>query len=237
MDERHWWFASKLQETFHFGGYDNPTLLEDFLSEPEVVELINNFLAPGEPRKLFFYCDEIPTDTSGSRAPSASSRRLHIAAQLTQDVVSGGRVCLYVLRRDIGGEVDVSQMEKELFCGEIRHSILSSLASVLTEAYAPLLHCQKNWGECSKDNTTNFLQNFDKFSGMLTEMATQVQINQSQLQQPARELWSDLLQQHGKGPLLGEVLTECEALMADWISTTESLLIETTDERYVHGVW
>jgi len=42
MAERHWWFASKLQETFHFGGYDNPTLLEDFLSEPEVVELIND---------------------------------------------------------------------------------------------------------------------------------------------------------------------------------------------------
>ena len=233
MDERHWWFASKLQETFHFGGYDNPTLLEDFLSEPEVVELINDFLAPGEPCKLFFFCDELPSSTSGSRAPSASSRRLHIAAQLTQDVVSGGRVCLYVLRRDIGGEVDVSQMEKELFCGELRHSVLSSLASLLTNAYAPLLHSQKNWGECSEDSTTNFLQNFDKFSGMLMETATQVQISQCLLQRPTLELWNDLLHQHGKGPFLGEVLMECEALVADWISTTESLLIETTDERYM----
>ena len=229
MDERHWWFASKLQETFHFGGYDNPTLLEDFLSEPEVFELINDFLAPGEPCKLFFYCEAPAGD---SRAPSAS-RRLHVAAHLGKDVISHGRVCLYVLRKDVGGEVDVTQMEKELFCGELRYSILCSLASQLTEAYVPLLHSQRDWGECSEEVVSTFLQNFTKFSCSLREAAAEAQTFHPVLQTPSVELYAELQLYHGKAALLPvELLTESESLVADWISTVEGLLIETTDERW-----
>ena len=38
MDERHWWIAGKLQESFHIDGYDKPTLLEDFLYEIPTIE-------------------------------------------------------------------------------------------------------------------------------------------------------------------------------------------------------
>ncbi len=234
MDERHWWFAAKLQETFRFGGYENPTLLEDFLSEPEVVDLINEFLAPGEPRKLFFYCDEIPTSPAlgESHIPSATYRQLHITAQLTQDVISHGQVCLYVLRTDVGGEVDVTQMEKQLFCGELRHSVLSSLASLLTEAYAPLLHTQRNWGDCSLDNISYFLQHFDKFSLALLDTASSAQIHQPRLRQSTLNVEAFQQQAGGKGfASLGDLVIECEAVVADWVGTIESILIETTDER------
>ena len=249
MDERHWWFAAKLQETFHFGGYDNPTLLEDFLSEPDVVDSINNFLSPGQPNKLFFYCNAvpsgsyIPTPTPGSglqaSESSPSNRQLHITSKLTTDVVSQGCVCLYVLRRDVRGEVDISQMEKELFCGELRHSVLSSLASLLAEAYTPLLHSQRKWGECSKERVSNFLQNFDRLSHTLLEASTRAHAEQPMLQWPSYELKNDLQQSQNAskmsnkgGTPYAEILMECEALIADWISTIESLLLETTDERY-----
>ena len=239
MDERHWWFAAKLQETFHFGGYDNPTLLEDFLSESHVIELINAFLAPGEPHKLFFYCDT-PVSASPSTPlgdPIPLSRQLHILPQLSKDVLSEGCVCLYVLRRDTGGEVDVTQMERELFCGELRHSVLSSLASLLTEVYTPLLYSQRNWGECSEESIINFLQSFDKFSNSLLETAIQAQVHHPLLRRPSQELRYELAghQVSGTGgrgiALLGEVLMECEALVSDWIGTIESILIEATDER------
>lgn len=250
MDERHWWFAAKLQETFHFGGYDNPTLLEDFLSEPDVVDSIINFLSPGQPNKLFFYCNAVPsgsyspTPTPGSglqaSGSSGSNRQLHITSKLTTDVVSQGCVCLYVLRRDVRGEVDISQMERELFCGELRHSVLSSLASLLAEAYTPLLHSQRKWGECSEERVTNFLQNFDRLSHTLLEASTRAHAEQPMLQWPSYELRNDLQQMQNaskmssKGATLyAEILMECEALIADWISTIESLLLETTDERYV----
>lgn len=228
MDERHLWFGSKLQETFHFGGYDNPTVLEDFLSDPEVVDVINDFLAPGEPRKVFFYCDESPRD--GSRTPSAS-RRLHATSELTSDTLSRSQVCLYVLRAETEGEVEAAQMERELYCGELRHSVLSSLASLLSEAYTPLLHSQKNWGECSDAAVTSFLQNFDKYSSALLNSATLSQTQRPLLQRPSPELRAELQNLQGRSVLSVETVEDCEGLVGDWISSLEGLLLEATDER------
>ena len=230
MDERHWWFASKLQETFHFGGYDNPTVLEDFLSDPDVVDLINEFLAPGEPCKVFFYCDEPPSD--GSRTPSAS-RRLHATSELTIDAVNRGQVCLYVLRAHTDGEVQAAQMERELFCGELRHSVLSSLASLLSEAYNPLLHSLKHWGECSDAAVTNFLQNFDKYSSNLLEAATISQTQRPLLLRPSLELRAELQILQTRSVLSVDTVCECEGLVGEWINSIEGLLLEATDERYV----
>ena len=233
MDERHWWFASKLQETFHFGGYDNPTLLEDFLSQPDVVDLINRFLGPGEPNKLFFYCDELPA--GGARAPS-TSRQLCVVSQLGKDIIYLGKVCLYMLRINTGGEVDLTQMEKEIFCGELKHSVLSSFAALLTEAYGPLLHSQKDWGDCPHETVTNFLQNVSKFSASVMDLATFSQIHQSPLQRPSAALRNEIIQSQSKGLLSGDadLLTSCESLVNDWIGTIESLLMDTTDERLCH---
>ena len=255
MDERHWWFASKLQETFHFGGYDNPTLLEDFLSEPDVVELINKFLSPGEPRKLFFYCDATPPSSHCSpvpshggevqTTPSIPSRRLHIVSGLTRDVLAQGCVCLYVLRKNAETEVDASLMERELYCGELKHSVLSSLATLLAEAYNPILHSQRNWRECSDETVTNFLQNFSKFSAALSDSAMKAEMYQPILQRPSHDLKSYL--SHGqelqpRGGAVGgaaggarrweEAMEECETLVGDWIGTLESILIDAMDERY-----
>ncbi len=244
MDDRHWWFASKLQETFNFGGYDNPTLLEDFLSELDVVDLINKFLAPGEPRKLFFYCDAAPPSSHCSPIPShretqspiGPSRQLHTASQLTKDVLARGCVCLYVLRKNTEAEVDASMMDKELYCGELKHSVLSSMATLLSEAYNPILHSQRNWRACSDETVTNFLQNLNKISNSLFDSALKAQMYQPVLQRPSAELRGTLVHGQdvrglGAGKKLDEVVEECEALVADWIGTVESLLIDATDER------
>ena len=57
MDERHWWIAGKIQESLKVGGFDNPTLIEDFMCKPETLDMINEFLQPGGPCRLFFFCD------------------------------------------------------------------------------------------------------------------------------------------------------------------------------------
>ncbi|XP_065832198.1 uncharacterized protein [Oscarella lobularis] len=51
MDDRSWWFATKLQEAFTFGALDSPTLLEDFLTTPETADLISIFLTAAGPTK------------------------------------------------------------------------------------------------------------------------------------------------------------------------------------------
>ena len=193
MDERHYWFASKLQETFRFGGYDNPSLLEDFLSDFEVAETISRFLGPGEPGILFFYCEEEATDRETAIAASGFSRQLHVTSQLRKDVLSKSKVCLYVLRRNLAGEVDTSQLDKELFCGELRHSAISSLSTLLTEAYAPLLKRQRDWGACTRENVSNFLQTFDRLSSALSESAAEVLAHQVILHRPSAALHRTVL--------------------------------------------
>ena len=236
MDKRHWWFASKLQETFHFGGFDNPTLLEDFLTDPDVTELINSFLAPGEPRKLFFYCDGPTPLKDGSSfnyvtlAPTVSPRRLHATSELTSEALNRGKVCLYVLRADASNEVEPSQMERELFCGEIRHSALSSLAALLCEAYNPLLHSQKDWGECSEAAVASFLETFDRHSSALLETASLSQARRQLLPRPSAELQA--MQQHRRTNVLSmDMVAECEELVGGCINYIEGLLLEATDER------
>lgn len=235
MDERHWWFATKLQETFHFGGFDNPTLLEDFLTDPDVMDTINSFLGPGDPCKLFFYCDEPPPTRDGSRSTSASSRRLRAALELSSEALNrGGKVCLYAVRSDTSREVEPGQMEKEVLCGEIRHSVLSSLAGLLCEAYNPLLHSQSDWGDCSEPAVASFLENFDRQSSALLDAAFLSQTRRPVLPRPAPELQLQQLSCGGGGGramLSMETVGECEGLVSEWINCIDSLLMDVTDER------
>ena len=236
MDERVLWFAGKLQETFRFGGYDNPSVLEDFLADFEVAELITKFLSPGEPRKLFFYCDETREEEPG-RSSCTLYRQLRVTSKITKGFsssVQNDHVCLYVLRKDPAKEVDISSMDKELYCGEIRQSVLASLSTLLSNAYSPLLHSQSDWGECSKESVLSFLTGFDKLTTVIQEMATQSLSHEPLLRQPSPSLRSLLMHFQVAGNrinLSDKAVSECETVMADWIAVIEGLLIDTTDER------
>ena len=236
MDERHWWFASKLQDTFHFSGYDNPTLLEDFLSDYEVSELISRFLGPGEPRKLFFFCEAITPDDI--RTPSLSNRQLQVTSRPDKDILGRAidRMCMYVLRRGIFGDVDITDIDREVYCGEIRQSVLVNLSILLTEAFTPILHEQNNWGDCSKDDCVSFLQTFDRLATILHDNAALALTKEQNLSQPSprlREMLVTIQSQHpGRAAITNEALLgDCESLLADWMSFIEGVLIEVTDER------
>lgn len=162
MDERHWWIAGKIQESFHIGGYDNPTLLEDFLCEPDTLSLINEFLNPGRLCRLFFYCEKPESGT-------ISTRQLHITSAIANVKVSENTSMLYFLRHHVNNEVDPTHMERDVFCGEIKGGILENFSALLAEIYVPLLKSQKDWGECTTENQMQFLHNIDKFMTSLSE--------------------------------------------------------------------
>jgi len=222
MDDRHWWFASKLQETFHFGGYDSPTLLEDFLSEPDVIKLINSFLGPGEPLKLFFYCDFIDQQVTGE------SRNLNVVTALNKNTAFEGGVCLYALRRESFLEVEAVHLEKEICCGELKYSVLTSFSTLLTEGFLPLLKSQKQWKDAPKDIVTQFLQTLDKYTQVVLEPVSQGY--QPLLTKPTVPLPSELMQPAKSSTLL-EFQEDCEELVGDWISTIETYLLEGMDEK------
>ena len=222
MDDRHWWFATKLQETFHFGGYDSPTLLEDFLSEPDVIKLINSFLGPGEPLKLFFYCDPIDQQLTGE------SRTLNVVTTLSKGTVFDGGTCLYVLRLESHAEVETLQLEKEVCCGEIKFSVLTSFGMLLTEGFLPLLKSQQQWKEASKEVVTQFLQTLDKYTQVIAEPVSQAY--QPLLTKPLVPVKTEMIQS-GKSTTLLELQEDCEELAGDWMSTIETYLLEGMDEK------
>lgn len=222
MDDRHWWFATKLQETFHFGGYDSPTLLEDFLSDPDVIKLINSFLGPGEPLKLYFYCDPIDQQVTGE------SRTLNVVSTLNKDTVFDRGTCLYVLRRESHMEIEQVQLEKEVSCGEIKFSVLTSFSTLLTEGFAPLLKTQQHWKEAAKETVTQFLQTLDKYTQVIAEPVSQAY--QPLLTKPTVPIKTEMVQS-GKSTTLLELQEDCEELAGDWISTIETYLLEGMDDK------
>lgn len=241
MEERQWWFASKLQDTFRFSGYDNPSLLEDFLSDYEVSELIGKFLGPGDPKKLFFYC-EITSDNDDTRTPSLSNRQLQVTSQPNKDILGKAvdNVCLYCLRRGLVTEVDMSLIDSEVYCGEIRHSALVDLSTLLSEAYLPLLHAREDWGACLPEERSGFLQTFDRLTSNVRDSAAHVLANERNLLQPSARLRESLTMvqtQHtgGRGLFANEVVLEqCEELVVEWMAFIEGVLIEALDDRYVY---
>ena len=170
MDERHWWIAGKIQESFHIGGYDNPTLLEDFMCETGTLDMINDFLGAGGPCRLFFYCDRPESGV-------LSTRQLHITDSLAtlKDVCVEEITILYFLRHHVNTEVDATRMEKDVFCGELKGNTVDTLSSLLTEIYIPIFKAQRDWGHATQENQQVFMNNIDKFISTLVESTSNSQ--------------------------------------------------------------
>ena len=168
MDERHWWIAGKIQESLKVGGFDNPTLIEDFMCKPDTLDMINQFLQAGGPCRLFFYCDK------SDSGPASTLRGLKLTGNLSslkqfnlEDVI-----VLYLLRNNIGSEVDPGHIEKDIYCGELKGNTFDMLHSVLNEIFVPLIKAQKDWGCCLSDNQNAFRVNLDKVMSGLSETSS-----------------------------------------------------------------
>ena len=168
MDERHWWIAGKIQESFHIGGFDNPTLLEDFLCQHETLDMINKFLQPRGPCRLFFYCVKPESGT-------LSTRQLHITGSLAT-LREGGALeditILYFLRHNTESEVDATHMQKDIYCGELKGNTIENLSSLLSDVYVPLIKAQKEWGQCTTENHSLLMHNLDKAIGSLSDSSS-----------------------------------------------------------------
>ena len=166
MDERHWWIASKIQESFKLGTYDNPTLLEDFMCEETTLAKVNKFLKAGGPCRLFFYCEK--SDTS-----EVTTREIHCTGNLAtlKDVDLEKVIILYFLRNRTDKDVDSNRMERDIFCGELKHNTIETLNSLLADIYIPLVRAQKDWGQCNEEGQNSLMHSMDKFVTALNETA------------------------------------------------------------------
>ncbi|XP_052242570.1 uncharacterized protein LOC127852659 [Dreissena polymorpha] len=228
MDERHWWIASKIQETFKIGGYDNPTLLEDFIIEDITLGKINKFLKASGPCRLFFYCEKPETGV-------LSTRELHVTGTLAslKDTNLEGVNILYFLRNRVDKDVDGTRMERDIFCGELKHNTIETLTTLLSDVYIPLLKAQKDWGECNPDGQSQLMNNMDKFLTALNESTASLQSSkQMMLKQPDHVVLNDFKQQRAAA-LDPALISQYEELVTEWMNTIEAVLTDTSDERFM----
>ncbi|KAL4232681.1 hypothetical protein ACF0H5_007369 [Mactra antiquata] len=228
MDERHWWIASKIQETFKIGGYDNPTLLEDFMIEDITLAKINKFLRAGGPCRLFFYCEKPETGV-------LSTRELHVTGTLAslKDTNLEHVNILYFLRNRVDKDVDGTRMERDIFCGELKHNTIETLTTLLSDVYIPLVKAQKDWGECNADGQTQLMNNMDKFLTALNESTASLQSSkQMMLKQPDHVVLNDFKQQRAAA-LDPQLIAQYEELVTEWMNTIEAVLTDTSDERFM----
>lgn len=78
---------------------------------------------------------------------------------------------LYFLRNRTDKDVDPSHMEREIFCGELKHNTIEALSSLLSDIYIPILRAQNGWGQCSEEGQTTLMHSMDKFVIALNETA------------------------------------------------------------------
>lgn len=228
MDERHWWFATKLQETFHVGAYDSPTMLEDFMAEQSTLDYINDFLAPEGHTKLFFYCPKADPNSLLPRKMNVSSS----CAKL-KEIMDGEAICLYFLRSNLERVIDPTCVEKEVFCGEIKENPLVQFSSLLSEIFSPILHAQRDWGHCLEDDIAHFLNQFDKYTNTLAEFANTIITPPQILKKPESQVTSDF-KQNRAAAVNPSILQEYENLVLEWISTIENFLTDGLEDRWVY---
>ncbi|RDD45872.1 Dynein heavy chain 5, axonemal [Trichoplax sp. H2] len=225
MDDRHWWFATKLQASFRIGGYDKPTLLEDFICESSTLEHIGNFLGPNGVSVLFFYCEKLDETR-------LSSRRLHVSYTVHKDIDFNDMLILYFLRDSNDEEILPHNIADEVCCGELSSAIIASLQTLLSDSYAPLLRVRKDWGQCSEDNISQLFTNFDKLITALIDSADILSSNKYMLKRPEASVTNDF--KLNRAAVVNQtIVSEFEILVADWISTIETVLQNQGDDSGV----
>lgn len=176
MDERHWWLAGKIQESFGIGGYDNPTLLEDFMCQEDTMMAVNNFLGAHGPCRIFFYCEK-PENSE------LSARSLQFTDSLSKlrDINLDKVYILYFLRRDITKEVDHTHFEKDIVSGEIKKNAIEHITTLLGDIYLPALKSQRDWGQCTEENKQTCIHTLERLAASLAESASNVQAAKQQV--------------------------------------------------------
>ncbi|CAG5121565.1 unnamed protein product, partial [Candidula unifasciata] len=226
MDERHWWIAGKIRESFKLGNVGNLAFLESFMCQENILSKVNLFLKAGGPCRLFFY-------SSKSLVSDITTNEIQCTGNLAtlKDIDLNNVTVLYFLRNKTDKDVDSVKMERDIYCGELKQNTVGTLNSLLVDIYLPLIKAQKEWGHCSEEDQTNLMLSMDKFVTALNETSASVSPSrQTVLRQPENLVEQDFKMQR-IAALDPQLISEYEELVSDWISTIETILNDTADDR------
>ena len=133
------------------------------------------FYKPDGPPKLLFYY-QIPEvkNIDGDFIPKAGEPPKLIVTD--GDVETLRDKALYLVRTNPKGVSDKSP-ENDIYSGEIRGTVLDTLASLVANLYAPVLKAQKEWGKTTRESAYDCVIGVQRFGDTLTSAAHSLQLS------------------------------------------------------------
>jgi dynein heavy chain, axonemal len=117
MDERHWWIASKVEQTFAIdkSSSTDASFTESFFRRPDVLDKINSFLFAKGSNKLFFYTTR---DRYASKDMTCCHSIVDEFALVNEPL--DNLILLYFIRSDTSSDATISPAS-DIYCGEMKH--------------------------------------------------------------------------------------------------------------------
>ena len=187
------------------------------------------FYKPDGPPKLLFYY-QIPEvkNIDGDFIPKAGEPPKLIVTD--GDVETLRDKALYLVRTNPKGVSDKSP-ENDIYSGEIRGSVLDTLASLVANLYAPVLKAQKEWGKTTRESAYDCVIGVQRFGDTLTSAAHSLQGGVELIGPDQKYVNSiDLKPQAFSDAAADqETARHFEEILTDWCDKTEALLDASED--------
>jgi dynein heavy chain len=152
MDERHWWIAQRISQTFN----TQLQLLEAFICAPDTLDKINSFLGLNGANKLFFYRQK---DESVDNTINVIDSLLKLPKTIQNN---DSLIILYFLRYNTTNDVNPAHISKEIQCGEIKNAS-QIVFNIYNDLFLPLFKANRDWGDCNDETKTQIILNMDKY--------------------------------------------------------------------------
>jgi hypothetical protein len=117
MDERHWWVASKVEQTFCIDKTStaDASFTESFFRRPDVLDKINSFLFAKGSNKLFFYTTRDRLESKDITCCQTIVDEYAIVNEPLDNLI-----LLFFIRSDTSSDANISPVA-DIYCGEIKH--------------------------------------------------------------------------------------------------------------------
>ncbi|CAF0936921.1 unnamed protein product [Rotaria sordida] len=233
MDERHWWVASKVEQTF---GIDktstvDASFIESFFRRPDVLEKMNSFLFAKGSNKLFFY-------TTRDRLYSKDiTCCLTIVDEYTLvNEPLDNIILLYFIRSDTSSDATIPPAS-DIYCGEIKHS--AQMTSLLySQTLLPLFkkELSPNSNDSYNQTTTKaaIVAQMERHIDGISATCHSLQKDKNLLLKRVDAEMIGQLKQTSRSTADSPVIRNCEALVLSWISTIENVLQDIFGEDSMH---
>jgi len=207
MKARHVWCAQKV--AFHFAQHDIDAASATKVVESNFGTFDNLFEENNETSKVFVYADE------GSLQISLDAGN--------GDLLKTGACYFVRLRKDRPAIAEQANCPNLVF-GQLSDSPLSSLETLLSEVYKPLLDCDtKQWGKANSTQSAEFLGEVDKFATDLQDAVKHLQ-GGIELRKPEADFIA--MYDSNDNSSDADMLAHFDGLLDEWCREIEKLLAE-----------